>query len=178
MEIKQPFLPPHTHTHTFIFFYLDCWYKGSGKVWAEPRGQGQFADVLVIPQTAGDGLLAQELQAGHPVLDSDNVQCRSRSHQQARIPVTPTNGDDGTLYGEEKDTTLKEHIRSPRYFHSNWPYEFSTDHVTLSLQKLKTVFYCPQKWRRIWTSEIIDNNGWCLYNTFYSQGLKLFTQPG
>jgi len=64
---------PLPHAHTFLPFYLDCWYKGSGEVRAEPRGQGQFADILVIPQTASDGLLAQQLQTGDPVLDSDNV---------------------------------------------------------------------------------------------------------
>lgn len=60
-------------TRRFLSFYLDCWCKGSGEVRAEPRGQGQFADILVIPQTASDGLLAQQLQTGDPVLDSDNI---------------------------------------------------------------------------------------------------------
>lgn len=96
--------------HTFLSPYLDRWYEGSGEVRAEPRGQGQLADVLVIPQTAGNGLLAQQLQAGDPVLHSDNVQCRSRSHQQAGIPVTPTDRDDGTLHEEQKDTTSKDFV--------------------------------------------------------------------
>lgn len=96
--------------HTFVSFYLDCWYKGSGEVRAEPRGQGQLADVLVIPQTAGDGLLAQQLQTGDPVLHSDNVQRGPRSHQQAGIPVTPTDRDDGTLREEQKGTTSKDFV--------------------------------------------------------------------
>lgn len=97
--------------HTFLSFYLDCWYEGSGEVRAEPRGEGQLADVLVIPQAAGDGLLAQQLQAGDPVLHSDNVQRGPRSHQQARIPVTPTDRDDGTLHEEQKDTTSKDFVQ-------------------------------------------------------------------
>lgn len=56
-----------------LSFYLDCWYEGSGEVWTEPRGKGEFADILVIPQTASNGLLAQKLQAGDPVLYSDNI---------------------------------------------------------------------------------------------------------
>lgn len=100
----------------FLSFYLDCWYKGSGEVRAEPGGQGQLADVLVIPQAAGDGLLAQQLQTGDPVLHPDNVQRRPRSHQQAGIPVTPTDRDDGTLREEQKDTTSKDFV--PKIFFS------------------------------------------------------------
>lgn len=70
-KIKQPI--PLPHIHMLLSFHLDCWYEGSGEVRAEPRGQGQLADILVIPQTASDGLLAQELQTGDPVLYSDNV---------------------------------------------------------------------------------------------------------
>lgn len=54
--------------------YLDGGDEGSGEVGAEAGGQGQLADVLVLTQGAGDGLLAQQLQAGHPVLHTHHVQ--------------------------------------------------------------------------------------------------------
>lgn len=56
--------------------YLDGGDEGSGEVRAEAGGQCQLADVLVFSQGAGNGLLAQQLQAGHPVLHTDHVQGR------------------------------------------------------------------------------------------------------
>lgn len=57
--------------------YLDGGDEGSGEVGAKAGGQGQLADVLVLSQGAGNGLLAQQLQAGHPVLHTHHVQGRS-----------------------------------------------------------------------------------------------------
>lgn len=57
--------------------YLDGGDEGSGEVGAETRGQTQLADVLVFSQGTGNRLLAEQLQAGHPVLYSDHVQGRA-----------------------------------------------------------------------------------------------------
>lgn len=57
--------------------YLDGGDEGSGEVGAKAGGQRQLADVLVFSQGAGNGLLAEQLQAGHPVLHADHVQGRS-----------------------------------------------------------------------------------------------------
>lgn len=77
--------------------YLDSGDEGSGEVGAEARGQSQLADIFVFSQGAGNGLLAQQLQAGHPVLHAYHVQGRSRRHQQPGVPVAPADGDDGAL---------------------------------------------------------------------------------
>lgn len=57
--------------------YLDGGDEGSGEVGAKAGGQGQLADVLVLSQGAGNGLLAEQLQAGHPVLHAYHIQGRS-----------------------------------------------------------------------------------------------------
>lgn len=57
--------------------YLDGGDEGSGEVGAKAGWQGQLADVLVFSQGAGDGLLAQQLQAGHTVLHAHHIQGRS-----------------------------------------------------------------------------------------------------
>lgn len=62
--------------------HLDGGGEGSGEVGAKAGGQGQLADILVLAQGAGDGLLAQQLQAGHPVLHAHHIQGWSRRHQQ------------------------------------------------------------------------------------------------
>ena len=62
-----------------VGLHLDGGNEGSGEVGAKAGGQGQLVDVLVLAQGAGDGLLAQQLQAGHPVLHAHHVQGRSRS---------------------------------------------------------------------------------------------------
>lgn len=54
--------------------YLDGGDEGGREVGAKAGGQGQLADVLVFSQGAGDGLLAQQLQAGHAVLHAHHVQ--------------------------------------------------------------------------------------------------------
>lgn len=54
--------------------YLDSRNEGSGEVGTEARGQGQLADILVFSKGAGDGLLAQQLEAGHPVFYTDHIQ--------------------------------------------------------------------------------------------------------
>lgn len=54
--------------------YLDGGDEGSGEVGAEAGGQGQLADILVFSQGAGDGLLAQQLEAGHPVFHPNHIQ--------------------------------------------------------------------------------------------------------
>lgn len=45
------------------------------------------------------------------MLHSDHVQRGPRGHQQAGIPVTPTDGDDGTLHEEQKETTSKDFVQ-------------------------------------------------------------------
>jgi hypothetical protein len=54
--------------------YLDGRDKGSREVGAEAGGQGQLADILVFSQGAGNGLLAQQLQAGHPMFHTNHIQ--------------------------------------------------------------------------------------------------------
>lgn len=77
--------------------YLDGGDEGRGEVGAEARGQGQLAGVLVLPEGTGDGLLAQQLKAGHPVLHTDHVQGWAGSHQQPGVSVAPADGNDGAL---------------------------------------------------------------------------------
>lgn len=89
--------------------YLDGGDEGSGEVGAEARGQGQLADILVFSQGTGDGLLAQQLQARHPVLHTHHVQGWSRSHQQPRVPVAPADGDNGALPGSERQPHVSFH---------------------------------------------------------------------
>lgn len=57
--------------------HLDGGYESTGDVGAEQRGHVQFAHVLFLSQGAGDALLAQELQTGHPVLHAHHVQRRT-----------------------------------------------------------------------------------------------------
>lgn len=54
--------------------YLDSGNEGSGEVGTESRGQGQLADILVFSKGAGDGLLAQQLEAGHSMFDTDHIE--------------------------------------------------------------------------------------------------------
>lgn len=53
--------------------YLDGRDEGGGEVRAKAGGQRQLADVLVFSKGAGDGLLAQQLQAGHTVLHAHHI---------------------------------------------------------------------------------------------------------
>lgn len=77
--------------------YLDGGYESTGDVGAEQRGHVQLAHVLLLSQGAGDALLAQELQAGHPVLHAHHVQRRAARQEQAGVSVAPADGGDGPL---------------------------------------------------------------------------------
>lgn len=77
--------------------HLDGGYESTGDIRAEQRGHVQLPHVFLLSQGAGDALLAQELQAGHPVLHPHHVQRRPTRQEQARVPVTPANGSDGSL---------------------------------------------------------------------------------
>lgn len=100
-RLPSPPAPPPPRAGGGRGLYLDGGDEGSGEVGAEAGGQGQLADVLVLSQRAGDGLLAQQLQAGHPVLHAHHVQGRAGRHQQPGVPVAPADGDDGALRGRE-----------------------------------------------------------------------------
>lgn len=80
--------------------YLDGGNEGSGQVGTESRGQGQLADVLIFSKGTGNGLLAQQLEAGHSVLYSNHIQGWSWGHKQPGVPMAPTDGDDGALPGK------------------------------------------------------------------------------
>lgn len=54
--------------------YLDGGNEGSGQVGTESRGQGQLADILIFSKGAGNGLLAQQLEARHSVFYANHVQ--------------------------------------------------------------------------------------------------------
>lgn len=77
--------------------HLDGGYESTGDIRAEQRGHVQLPHVFLLSQGAGDALLAQELQAGHAVLHPHHVQRRPTRQEQARVPVTPANGSDGSL---------------------------------------------------------------------------------
>ena len=77
--------------------HLDGGYESAGDIRAQQRGHVQFADVLFLAQGAGDALLAQELEAGHPVLHTHHIQCWSTGQEQTRVSVTPADGGDGSL---------------------------------------------------------------------------------
>lgn len=77
--------------------HLDGGYESGGDVRAEQRGHVEFSHILLLSQGAGDALLAQELEAGHPVLHTHHVERRPTSEKQARVSVTPTDGGDGPL---------------------------------------------------------------------------------
>lgn len=77
--------------------HLDGGYESTCDVGAEQRGHVQLAHVLLLSQGAGDALLAQELQAGHPVLHAHHVQRRAARQEQAGVSVAPADGSDGPL---------------------------------------------------------------------------------
>lgn len=77
--------------------HLDGGYESTGDIRAEQRGHVQFPHIFLLSQGAGDALLAQKLEAGHPVLHAHHIQRWSTSEEQARVSVTPTNGGDGSL---------------------------------------------------------------------------------
>lgn len=77
--------------------YLDGGCEGGGDVDAEAGWHGELGHVLFLPDGAGDAMLAQQLQAGHPVLHTHYVQRRSARKEEARVPVAPAQRGDGTL---------------------------------------------------------------------------------
>lgn len=82
--------------------HLDGGYESSGDVRAEQRGHVEFSHILLLAQGAGDALLAQELETGHPVLHTYHVERRPASQEQTRVSVTPTDGGDGPLKKKKK----------------------------------------------------------------------------
>lgn len=85
--------------------HLDGGYESGGDVRAEQRGHVELPHVFLFSQGAGDALLAQELEAGHPVLHAHHVQRRSTREEQARVSMAPTDGGDGPLERKEPFTT-------------------------------------------------------------------------
>ena len=92
-EIQSSFLSVKTTTLTICWralficvpsrSYLDGGNKGRSDIGAEQRGHVQFTHVLLLPQSTGDALLAQELQAGHSVLHAHHQQRRPTGQEKA-----------------------------------------------------------------------------------------------
>lgn len=81
--------------------YLNGGDKSCGDVGAQQGGHVQLPHVLLLSESTGDALLAQELKTGHPVLHADHVERWPTSQEEARVSVAPADGSNGPL----KDTT-------------------------------------------------------------------------
>lgn len=77
--------------------YLDGGYESRGHIGTEQGRHVQLPHISLLSQGAGDTLLAQQLQTGHPVLHTYHVQCWPTCQEQTRVSVTPTYGGDGSL---------------------------------------------------------------------------------
>lgn len=62
--------------------YLDGWNECSGHVGAEEGGHVQFSHISFFFKSAGNALLTQQLQTGHAVFNTYNIQSRTAGQKQ------------------------------------------------------------------------------------------------